>query len=103
MQPLARPGHEQAGAVLDAPAGGARAVGPAIDHDGLLGGELQGVLLGNLVVNARVEPQVGRPRQVLLPAVAEADDQELARVGDEVVHPLERLAPPQHATRPDED
>ena len=86
MQPLAGPGHEQGRAVLDPALDQRRSPPCAVHDDGLLGRELEGVLAGDLLVDPRVEPDLGRAGPVLLAAVAVADDEVLAGVGDEMQH-----------------
>ena len=95
VQPLAGPGHEQRRAVFDPPLDGAGPFLLAVDDHGLLGGDLEHLLAGDLLVDAGVEPDLGRPGQMLLPAVAVADDEVLARVGDVMDHALETCRPRQ--------
>ena len=52
---------------------------------------LEGVLLGNLLVNARIEPDFGRSGQMIFPAVPVAHDEELAGMGHVVLHLREHL------------
>src|SRR5262245_12628564 len=80
-----------------------RLTGPAVDNNRLARGHLQGVLARDAQVDAGVEPDLGRAGDVLLAAVAEPDDEELGRVGDEVLHRAERLPPPPHPLRADDD
>src|SRR5262249_37187498 len=77
--------------VDDPPAAGLVLPGPALDNNRLARGHLQGVLARDAQVDAGVEPDLGRAGDVLLAAVAEPDDEELGRVGDEVLHRAERL------------
>jgi hypothetical protein len=86
MQPLARMGDEQGGAVFDAPIDRGTGVFTAVDDDGFLGGELEGFLGGDFLVNSGVEPEVGWARKMFLSTVSVTDDEVVAGVSDEVLH-----------------
>src|SRR5262249_6492870 len=63
----------------------------------------QRLLSRDAFVNSRIEPDVRGTRDVLLPPIPIADDEEIAGVSDEVPHPLEALSPRPDALRPDDD
>src|SRR5262249_144625 len=93
VQPAAGPRHEERRAIFDPPLNIARALFLAVNNHGLLGGDLQHLLTGDFLVDARVEPDFRGSSQMLLPPVTETDDQIIPRVCDMMDHPLE-LAPP---------
>src|SRR5262249_52963212 len=103
VQPLAGLRNELGRAVHHAAGDWAGAVLFAVDDDGLLGGELQRVLPGDFLMGPRIEPDVGRPGDVLLLAVAVAGDQELAGVRDEVTHGQKDVATVPDALGSDDD
>jgi len=103
VEPFARLRHEESRPMHHAARDCIAAVALAVDHHRFLGRDLQGIFRGDLQMFARIEPHVCGAGQVLLAAVAIADNEELVGMSDMVLHRLEHVPSAPEPFRPGDD